>query len=226
MEKKAGLLLVVFYFSIIFFFKTQASENILLRINDNIFWDKYFELFFYMFFTLLLTISYRSVLVESFRDFIENVDKYLKKGLIVYIITVFIMVITAVILSRFLIGESPNEIAVKQSMENNIVIMSFVTCLIGPFVEEMIFRGILYEQIRNIKDNKLGMYLSIIIVSLLFALYHFDFKDISNRDYKQILVYLPLFFEGIGLSYLYERTNNIFTPLIVHIFLNILASYG
>ena len=223
MKKKAGLLLVVFYFGMTFFFRTEISENILLRISDSEFWDKYLDLFFYIFFTSLILIIYRKVLIESFRDFIKNVEKYIKKGLIVYIIIIFTMVITAIILSKFSIGESSNEIAVKQGMESNILIMSFVAFLFGPFVEEMIFRGILYEQIRNIKDNKLGMYIAIIIVSLLFAVYHADFQSMKNI---QILAYLPLFFLGIGLSYLYERTNNVFTPLIVHILLNILASSG
>ena len=54
MKKKAGLLLVVFYFGMTFFFKTEISENILLRISDSEFWDKYLDLFFYIFFLVFL----------------------------------------------------------------------------------------------------------------------------------------------------------------------------
>ena len=56
MKKKAGLLLVVFYFGMHFFFEMEISENILLRISDSEFWDKYLYLFFYIFFNSIILI--------------------------------------------------------------------------------------------------------------------------------------------------------------------------
>ena len=65
--------------------------------------------------------------------------------------------------------------------------------------------------------------LYILVVSLIFALYHCDLNFILSGDYMEVLSYAPLFFVGLGLNWLYEISNNIWCPILVHMIINILA---
>lgn len=79
-----------------------------------------------------------------------------------------------------------------------------VTSLVGPVMEEFVFRkvvfGFLYDVIGGIGAG--------VVSSLLFALMHFD---------GHVLIYSVI---GLLLSYLYFRTKNIATPIIAHVLMN------
>lgn len=204
MGKKEGLLLVIGYLVLHLLLDTKLTVRILLKVADASFWYKYVDLLVYLLFALGLIIIYYGILLESFRDFIKNRDRYLHDCGWVGIMTVVMMVVTAIILSRFSIGKSANQEMIDVRMQSNRLIMTLVVCLIGPFVEEMIFRGIVYEKIRKGKESKLGIAVAILSTSLLFAIYHSSvIYIVMNGDYKQLLEYLPIFVLGVGLNYIY-----------------------
>lgn len=227
MGKKEGLLLVIGYLVLHLLLDTKLTVRILLKVADASFWYKYVDLLVYLLFALGLIIIYYGILLESFRDFIKNRDRYLHDCGWVGIMTVVMMVVTAIILSRFSIGKSANQEMIDVRMQSNRLIMTLVVCLIGPFVEEMIFRGIVYEKIRKGKESKLGIAVAILSTSLLFAIYHSSvIYIVMNGDYKQLLEYLPIFVLGVGLNYIYVKTHNVFAPVVVHMCINIFSSFG
>lgn len=226
-EKKAGLLLVISYFAMFLILDTEFAENILLKVADAMFWSKYIDLFVYLSLALALTMVYKNALIESLRDFIKNRDRYLKQCSSIGIATVAIVVVTAIILARFSIGESSNQQLIDGRLERNRVIMTLVVCLIGPFVEEMIYRGILYEKVIKNRKSRKRIVGSILATSLLFALNHFGILNIFKMEYYiQLLKYIPIFVIGVGLNCAYEKTRNIYAPIVVHICINIISSYG
>ena len=81
-----------------------------------------------------------------------------------------------------------------------IVIMLF---LVGP-VEEIVFRGIIQQGFQNtlIGTQK---WISIIIGSLLFSIYHIDLSNL-----------IPIFFMGLFLGFLYYRTKSTIICAISH----------
>jgi len=81
-------------------------------------------------------------------------------------------------------------------------------CLISPVVEEFLFRGILYRGLRE----RLGIWVSTGLVSLLFALIHLHFS-------RQALV--P-FLGSIIFCLGYEKNKSIWTPILLHIGGNLL----
>jgi membrane protease YdiL (CAAX protease family) len=84
-------------------------------------------------------------------------------------------------------------------------VYGFVTVLIAPFVEEVIFRGILYPTMKQNGYRKLALWGT----SLFFALVH-----------GNIALILPLTFLAVILVFLYETTNNLLAPIITHTLFN------
>lgn len=77
--------------------------------------------------------------------------------------------------------------------------------IVGPIVEEFIFRGLLLNRIAY----KLNVEYGIIISSFLFAIFHFDI--------------IGSFITGVVFSLLYIWTKNLLYPILLHIANNCLA---
>jgi len=75
----------------------------------------------------------------------------------------------------------------------------------APVVEEIIFRGILYPAIKQHGWPRLALWST----SLLFALTH-----------ANTATFLPLTFLAMALVFLYERTGNLFAPILTHSLFN------
>ena len=78
------------------------------------------------------------------------------------------------------------------------------TAVVPPFVEEFLFRGVILSQFR-----KYGDVFAIIASALLFGLLH--------RNFSQIVF---AFICGLALGITLVRTNNIWIPVSIHIFVN------
>jgi membrane protease YdiL (CAAX protease family) len=77
--------------------------------------------------------------------------------------------------------------------------------IIAPFVEETIFRGILYPTIKQLGFRKAALWGT----SLFFAFTH-----------ANLVIFLPLVVLAIILTLLYETTNNLLAPIVTHSFFN------
>jgi membrane protease YdiL (CAAX protease family) len=82
----------------------------------------------------------------------------------------------------------------------------FGLVILAPFVEECIFRGLMYGPFQR-KIGKVG---SICLTAIIWAVAHFQIKSL-----------LSLFFIGIILCYLYKRTNSLIPGIIAHSMMNI-----
>lgn len=78
----------------------------------------------------------------------------------------------------------------------------------APFIEEFVFR----KAINGILVDKIGWIGGAVISSLLFAFVHFD---------GMILTYAMM---GLVFSYVYYKTNSIWTPILAHMGMNLLAT--
>lgn len=91
------------------------------------------------------------------------------------------------------------------TIQSNILITILCTGIIGPIIEEYLFRGIVY--------NKLKLFISksraIILTSLIFAFMHNNFIHT-----------IYAFFISLVLIYVYEKYKTIKAPIVIHIFAN------
>jgi len=92
---------------------------------------------------------------------------------------------------------------------NNILIALISTGIIGPIIEELMFRGIIYNEAKN----KYSFMKAILITNIIFALFHFSFVQ---------MIYA--FIIGFILIYIYEKYKNIKACMIVHMASNITTS--
>lgn len=85
-----------------------------------------------------------------------------------------------------------------------------VLCVIGPVVEELVFRGALQGALAKLKMPKI---LSVIIAGTLFGLIHV----MEAGDYIQLPAYL---FGGLAFGFIYFKSENIYVSMSVHIIYN------
>lgn len=90
----------------------------------------------------------------------------------------------------------------------------FNSVLLTPFIEEVLFRGFLYQAL----SNKLSRNISILLVSALFSIGHIESLITFNMKFLIIR-----FLYGIFLTYLFVKTKNILSNIACHSALNLMA---
>lgn len=84
-----------------------------------------------------------------------------------------------------------------------------VISIIGPILEEIVFRKILFGTLYK----KFNFFIAAIISSLVFAAIHFDFTH--------LLVYTSM---GLVFAFLYVKTKRIIVPIMAHVAMNTLVA--
>ncbi len=84
-------------------------------------------------------------------------------------------------------------------------IVMIVSSILGPILEEIVFRKIIFGSLYN----RFSFLLSALISSMLFA--------VAHMDWSHIILYTAM---GITFSYLYWRTKRIIVPIISHVMMN------
>lgn len=93
---------------------------------------------------------YKNKIAASIKKIKITDFKYIGIALIFIIIT---MVASAIILSYNGIGESANQEAINNYISDYGIITLLVVIILGPLVEEIVFRGIIYYLLRGKKGN-------------------------------------------------------------------------
>lgn len=91
--------------------------------------------------------------------------------------------------------------------ENTRILITLLsTGLLGPVIEELLFRGIMYNEAKKIYSNMK----SILLVTIIFAICH-----------TSIIQIIYAFALGFILIYVYEKYHTVKAPIIVHMASNI-----
>ena len=83
--------------------------------------------------------------------------------------------------------------------------------LLGPFKEELHFRGVLYRILRKRNDSVI----STLISALIFSAFHVLGTDITGLFF--------IFFTGVVTAFLVERTNSLTASFVFHAIANLVA---
>ena len=84
-------------------------------------------------------------------------------------------------------------------------IVILVSSIVGPILEEIIFRKIIFGAL----FKRMNFFFSALLSSTIFALAHFDFEH--------ILLYSAM---GFTFAFLYVKTNRIIVPIFAHVAMN------
>ena len=80
-----------------------------------------------------------------------------------------------------------------------------VAVVVAPFVEEIFFRGFLFQGFRQ----KYGWVRAMLLSSVIFAVAHLDPASL-----------IPTFILGLVLTYIYQRSNSLWPGIILHFLVN------
>lgn len=96
---------------------------------------------------------------------------------------------------------------IKQSYSESTMVMQIVVlCILSPVVEELLFRGLIYNRLKGYYEVTIAAYIS----SIIFGIAHFN-----------LVQGLYAFIMGIVFSYVYEKYRNIIAPIMMHAAANI-----
>ena len=133
---------------------------------------------------------------------VSNIIKYLSFGVLFNLMISFIL--------NAIFGIIPSSANLElESMTNMIMSGNFIVVLLsvgilGPIVEELVFRYGIFKQL-----EKINYIFAIIISSLLFGIMH---MNLVQSTYATLL--------GILFAFVYHKTNNLMYPILLHIGIN------
>lgn len=102
------------------------------------------------------------------------------------------------------------EIASNAFYGSTLVIEIISSVIVTPIVEELIYRGIIFKRLKNMKKMPIAIFLS----ALIFAMMHFN-----------IVQFVFAFVLGIVIATIYAKTNQILVCILCHMAINGLAVF-
>jgi membrane protease YdiL (CAAX protease family) len=191
----------------------MRSQNIVVT-NDMILELTILSTFIGSFVTLVIYgYFFRDILLYDFYRFTKSVEsiRYVFAGFAgLYLVNIAI----SLIYGLFNIdGISFNQDIVQSLIATQPVLMALPVVVFVPFIEEVLFRGVIYE----ILSKRMSIVVSVIFVNLAFAFLHVS--DINS------LIFFPVyFFLGVVLSTVYLWSGkNIWVSTLAHGLHNLLS---
>ena len=172
-------------------------------------------------FMIIVFFMYKDKLIKEFKEYFSNFIKNFRSTFGYYIIGFILMVLFNSIINNFLGGNGANnETMIRSLIHKYPLYMLFSVAIYAPFIEEIIFRRSIKDIIKSFGNNKITKYTYIIISGLIFAAMHVIGTASSTTDYLYIIPYMSL---GIVFAYIYDKTDNLFSTIVLHSFHNTMA---
>ncbi|MFA6842817.1 MAG: type II CAAX endopeptidase family protein [Bacilli bacterium] len=162
---------------------------------------------------LILAILFeKKMIYQSTQEYNKKNAKTIFKEALIALLICFLANIIGSLISSFFSNASTS---VNQTEVNNIlggtygILFIPIITIIGPIVEELVFRGGILDGLVKVK---VPSWIAVLLSAALFGFIH-----VSAGDYSQIFSYL---FMGIALGAIYVKTKSIYTSIITHILIN------
>lgn len=189
------------------FFPLLKNDNFRMILNSSI-----LDALTVVFIIHFTVVRYKEGLVSlglSVKNFFKNVFY----GIAGYIATIPMLVGILIIISVIInvtkyVPEKQHvvELFLKEKNLTFLVYTSIFASIVGPFIEELFFRGFMY----NAFKKSIGIFWAALFTSGLFASLH-----------ANVVGFLPIMVLGITLTYLYEKTGTLVSSITVHIMHNL-----
>lgn len=222
-KRKKGIIAIILYVVIMFILSDLLlsrflSKQLLDKSNNiKIYTSIIYNLVIYIIIFIPLILNYKLDLKTDIKLYKENTKSF--SNIIFGFIVYFIANILASILSTLIYKDSVSvnqetiEIMINHSAISALI-MFISVCILGPIVEELVFRKAFFD----IFPSSIATILS----SISFCIIHIT---TSNGSFRQMLsISLPYLICGIVLALLYEKNNhNIIITIVIHMLINLFA---
>ncbi|MGQ3684159.1 MAG: lysostaphin resistance A-like protein [Candidatus Loosdrechtia sp.] len=186
------------------------------------FGDRGMILFLSFFINTLICVYIFYLVMAEYRQSVDalglslvNAWENIRQGIKAYLITIpFILIAGYLVnlIASYYGAEPEIQEVVKWVLEEKspfiLISLVFFGIVIAPVIEEVLFRGFLQPALRN----TFGSRYAILTTAFLFATVHMD-----------LFAFLQIFILGILLGYVYEKTQTLIAPIVVHILHNSLT---
>lgn len=142
------------------------------------------------------------------KDFLENIIWVLTIGIgLAYLFSIAGELIVNLVAPQS--GEAANQTLVETLVQSNFLLMFFQSVIIAPFIEELLFRGLIFNSLRQ------NMVWAHLISAFLFGLLHV-YSYILAGDMSEWIKLIPYMMAGLSFSIVYEKRQTIIAPIILH----------
>lgn len=202
-----GYVTVIIEASLVRIFPLLKHDNLRMVVNTSM-----LDLLAAIFITYFAVRCYHEKIISlglSVKNFLKNVFY----GIVGYAAAAPVLVGT-LFLVTYLVGIAKYvpekqpivELFLKEGNKPFLVYTSLFAAILGPFIEELFFRGFMY----NAFKKRTGVFWATMITAAVFAGLH-----------TNIVGFLPILVLGVLLTYLYEKTGTLVSPITVHIIHNL-----
>ena len=208
-NKNKGILIFTILYTVLFVFD---GDKLLAPLMPSAI-ENYLQYLIYVVLALYGSILFKDRLIQQWNEIRKTKRKFflgVLKGWLFLILMNVVFEFVSEMLRQFfgLVGQGLNQSNIQSTFQEQPLLMAVFACVIGPLVEELIFRQTLLRYLRK----SLPTWLSIFIVGFAFALTHMHSLDLS--EWVGAVDYLGA---GLAFSIIYvKEKENIYYPLLVH----------
>lgn len=156
-------------------------------------------------FLIIIIACYFKTLKKDFKPFFKNFLKNFEESFKYYIIGLLIMIVSNLIITATIGGLAENEEIVRKSIDLAPILMLIEVSIYAPIAEELLFR----KSIRDLFKNK---WLYILVSGFIFGGLHV----IGCKNLIEYLYLIPYCSLGFAFSYIYAKTDNIYSTITLH----------
>ena len=215
-NKNKGILIFAILYTVLFVFD---GEKLLASLMPSAI-ANYLKYLVYVVLALYGSLLCKDRLIQQWNEIRKTKRKFflgvLKGWLFLFLMTILFESLSS-ILRQFLglDGQSLNQSNLQSIFQEQPLLIAVFACIIGPLMEELLFRQILLRYLRK----SLPTWLSIFIVGFAFSLIHMHSLDLS--EWVGAVGYLGT---GLAFSIIYvKEKENIYYPLLIHMLSNSLS---
>lgn len=164
---------------------------------------------------IIMIFIFRKTLIKDFKEFKNNFSNLIEPGIKYWLIGLFCMMVSNIIISIILSGTLANNEENVRNLLNSTPIIAFImTSILAPVTEELVFRKSFIDVFKN-------KWVYILSSGIIFGSLH---VILSLDSIYQLLYLVPYCSLGISFSYMYYETKNIMVPISIHMAHNAILS--
>ena len=215
-NKHKGILIFTILYTVLFVFDgVKLLASLMPSAIAN-----YLKYLVYVVLALYGSFLFKDRLIQQWNEIRKTKRKFffgVFKGWLFLILMTLVFKFVSEMLKQFfgLVGQGLNQSNIQSTFQEQPLLLAVFACIIGPLVEELLFRQLLLHYLQK----RLPGLLSIILVGLVFALTHMH--NLSLSEWVGAVGYLG---GGLAFSIIYvKEKENIYYPLVVHMLGNSLS---
>lgn len=207
-------LLKEFGFIFLYLFIILALKNSFFINEHNYITYTLSNIFTDLIILIIFLYIFRKEIFGKLKDFQKNGFKYIKKYFIFYVIGAIIMIVSNKIINYYF-ATSNNEVLNQNSILQYPIYSVINLLIIAPIIEELITKV-------TLKNTFKHPTVYIIVTSLIFASLHI-LGSLTNGNLYELLYLIPYSSVALSLSYMYIKSDNIWTNITFHSFHNLIC---